>query len=234
MKNWFFSDQGVVLTAILLTLTVLAESILTSWAPYFIIYAVLAIVIPLWLKTYTFHSFYQVFCNNRYFIMVIFLLTVIWDLGIMTWLVDQILTHLSLSTDPYYSLNAALQLLAEKAGKRFDITADHAIMLYALFILLWAPIGEELYYRGYMQGVLRKKHSFLYAAMISAAFFGIRHATHLFFLWPLLPVGAMAFWVISAFVFGLLMSYLYEKTNSLYPPILIHFMVNFIAIVFSV
>jgi membrane protease YdiL (CAAX protease family) len=37
-------------------------------------------------------------------------------------------------------------------------------------------------------------------------------------------------WVANAFVFGLLMSYLYEETHSLYPLMLIHAVVNIFGI----
>jgi membrane protease YdiL (CAAX protease family) len=68
---------------------------------------------------------------------------------------------------------------------------------------------------------------------VSAAFFGIRHATHLFFLWPNVPWIAAASWAAGAFVFGLFMSYLYEKTRSLYPLMLVHAGVNIIEIALS-
>jgi membrane protease YdiL (CAAX protease family) len=68
---------------------------------------------------------------------------------------------------------------------------------------------------------------------VSAAFFGLRHATHLFFLRPNVPLVAAGSWVVGTFVFGWLMSYLYEKTRSLYPLMLIHAGVNLIEIMLS-
>jgi len=44
---------------------------------------------------------------------------------------------------------------------------------------------------------------------------------------------AAASWVAGAFVFGLFMSYLYEKTRSLYPVILVQAGVNLIEILLS-
>jgi membrane protease YdiL (CAAX protease family) len=124
-------------------------------------------------------------------------------------------------------------VLANAAALKFNITPDKALTLYALLILVWAPVGEELFYRGYIQGVWRQSSGFSAAALVSAAFFGIRHATHLFFLWPDVPLVVTANWVVYTFVFGLLMSYLYEKTHSLYPPMLIHFGVNLIEVILS-
>jgi membrane protease YdiL (CAAX protease family) len=233
-RTWLLSDIGVIGIGIALTLIVLAESIFPPWAPYFIFYALLAILIPLILRTYQFGSFRAVLRTHWQLTLAIFAVAVIWDSGIATWLYERVLTGLGLGGDPFYSLGAALEALADAAARKFGITADAALMLYALFILFWAPVGEELFYRGYMQGILRRSRSFKVSALVSAAFFGIRHATHLFFLWPNVPLVAAGSWVLSAFVFGLLMSYLYEKTRSLYPLMVVHAGVNLIGIMLSV
>ncbi len=233
LRAWSLSDIGVVGIGTGLTLIVLAESILPPWAPYFIFYALFAIFIPLALQTYQFGSFWTVLRTNWQLVLGVFVAAVIWDEGIATWLYEHVLVGLGLSGNPFFSLNAALEVLADMAARKFGITSDAALMLYALFILIWAPVGEELFYRGYMQGALRRFRSFKVSALVSAVFFSIRHATHLFFLWPNVPWVAAGSWVLSAFVFGLLMSYLYEKTHSLYPPMLVHAGVNLIEIILS-
>lgn len=233
LKSWFLSGTSVVGIGVVLTLIVLGESIFPPWAPYFIVYAFLAIFIPLALKTYAFGSFRAVLRSKWKLILGIFVVAVIWDGGIATWLYQRILDGFRVGGNPFYSLNAAIEVLTGEAARKFSITRDTALGLYALFIVVWAPIGEELFYRGYMQGALRQSRSFKVSALVSAAFFGIRHATHLFFLWPNVLWIAAASWVVSAFVFGLLMSYLYEKTGSLYPPMLVHAGVNLIGIVLS-
>lgn len=215
LRTWLLSSTGVIIVGTALTLIVLAESIFPPWAPYFILYAFLAILIPLMLRTYQFGAFGTVLKTHWKLTLGIFVSAVIWDIGITTWLYERILASLGVVADPFYSLNAALEALAHAAALKFGITPDTALMLYALFILIWAPVGEELFYRGYMQGILRQSKSFKVSALVSAAFFGIRHATHLFFLWPRVPLVAAGSWVLGTFVFGLLMSYLYEKTRSL-------------------
>jgi membrane protease YdiL (CAAX protease family) len=233
LKTWLLSGTGVVVMAIVLTLIVLAESIFPPWAPYFIIYAVLAIVIPLALKTYQFGSFGTLFRTHWKLIFGIFAVALIVDEGIFTLLYQRILDGFGVGGDAYYSLNAAVVVMTNAAARKLNITPDTALLLYAFFLIIWAPIGEELFYRGYLQGALRKINGFKVSALISSAFFGIRHATHLFFLWPNVPWIAAASWVVSAFVFGLFMSYLYEKTRSLYPTILVHATVNIIEIALS-
>jgi hypothetical protein len=232
-RVWLLSRTGVIGLSIGLTVLVLVESIFPPWAPYFILYALLAIAIPLILRTYRFGSLGTVLKSHWRLVLGVFALAVIWDQGVTVWLYERILAGFGLSGNPYYALSAALEALADAAALKFNVTPDDALMLYASFIIVWAPIGEELFYRGYVQGVLRQSSGFSTAALVSAAFFGIRHATHLFFLWPDVPLVAAASWVLGAFVFGLLMSYLYEKTHSLYPPMLVHFGVNLIGVILS-
>jgi membrane protease YdiL (CAAX protease family) len=214
-------------------LIVLTESIFQPWAPYFIIYAILAIVIPLVLKTYQFGSFGTVFRSHWKLILGIFVLALVVDEGIFTLLYQRILDGFGVGGNAFYSLHAAVNVMPGAAAKKLYISPDAALMFYALFLVVWAPIGEELFYRGYLQGVLRKNGGFRMSALVSDAFFGLRHATHLFFLWPNVPWVAAASWVVGAFVFGLFMSYLYEKTRSLYPTMLVHAAVNIIEIAMS-
>ncbi|MBN1430953.1 MAG: CPBP family intramembrane metalloprotease [Anaerolineae bacterium] len=233
LKTWLLSEQGILVTGAILTLIVLAESIFPPWAPYFVVYAIAAIYVPLALKTYAFGGFKAVLRSHWRLIAGILVVSIIWDQAIMTWLYDRVLVTVGLSGDPFYSLSAAIDELANGAAHKFGISYDTSLMLYAFFIVIWAPVGEELFYRGYMQGVLRQTRSFKVAALVSATFFGVRHATHLFFLWPDVPIVAATVWVMSTFVFGLLMSYLYEKTRSLYPLMVIHAAVNIVGIILS-
>jgi membrane protease YdiL (CAAX protease family) len=230
LKSWLLSEAGILSIGAILTLIVLAESIFPPWAPYFIIYACLAIYVPLAVKAYSFGSFKAVLKNNWRLIIGVFVIVLIWDQAVITWLYGRLLEALGLADNPYYALNAALEALAGLAAHKFGISRDTAFMIYALFVVIWAPVGEELFYRGYIHGMLRRTRGFWTASLVSAAFFGIRHATHLFFLWPNLPMVAMSIWVVDTFVFGLLMNYLYEKTHSLYPLILIHVGVNIVGV----
>jgi membrane protease YdiL (CAAX protease family) len=232
-KRWLRTVPGALAAASALTLIVLAESYYPSWAPYFIVYAVLAVLIPLALGTFAFGSFREAVGRQWKLVLGVFALALIVDLGIAGWLYQGILERLGAGDDPFYSVDAALAALADGAALRFGISADAAMGLYALFVVIWAPVGEELFYRGYLQGVLRGRIGFRGSAFVSAAFFGIRHATHFLFLYPHYPWGAAAAWAAGAFVFGLFMSWLYEKTRSLYGPMLVHAGVNLVEIILS-
>jgi membrane protease YdiL (CAAX protease family) len=232
IRNWLLTERGVVWTSIILTIIVLLESRIAPWSPYFIVYAAMAIAIPIVLKTYRFGSFRDAMRKYWKIFIAILVLGVFFDKVVFTWLYQWGLDRFGVGGDPFYSLNAAIVDMIDAVAVKFSVTPDSAQMLYAFFVIIWAPVGEELYYRGYLQGVLRRTRGFTFAAIVSSIFFGIRHATHLFFLWPDLPWVAMACWVAGAFVFGLLMNYLYERSQSLYLPMLVHFLVNIIGLVF--
>ncbi len=100
-----------------------------------------------------------------------------------------------------------------------------AMGVFGMFVLLWAPIAEELFYRGYVYTSL-KQHLPLAAAWgISVAAFGLRHVIHFYYLWPHLSVAGVV-WACSMLIFGSLMTWLYERTGGLGPSMLVHLLVN--------
>jgi membrane protease YdiL (CAAX protease family) len=83
--------------------------------------------------------------------------------------------------------------------------------------VLLAPIGEELFFRGYMYASLRGRMPVFWAALLSSALFGATHPIYGSTAWNLVPVLAMA---------GFAMCLLYERTGSLWPAIAFHMMMN--------
>jgi hypothetical protein len=53
-KEWFLSERGVWVTAAVLTLIALLENSLLPWSPFYVVYALLALALPLWLGSYRF------------------------------------------------------------------------------------------------------------------------------------------------------------------------------------
>jgi len=229
MKKFLLNSTGIIITSILLTIIVFIESLrFIPWAPYFIIYALLAITIPLYLKTYQLQSFRETISKHSKTIIIILIIAIIYELA-MDLIHSTFLTIYNAKGNPYYDFNAALNLLAQKAGEKFNITTNTAIAIYGIYIIIWAPIGEELFYRGYIYGELRKKYGETASLLISSFFFGIRHFTHFFFLTPT-PIIPAIWWTIHAFFYGFIMVYSYKKTNSLYTPMLIHLITNLVSI----
>jgi len=227
-KNALLSGGGAVAVGVLLTLIVLLESLPPCpWSPYFIVYAVLAIAIPLRLKTYRFGRISEVLRRHWKVSLAVLIVSLVYDVGEDV-LYNQLINSMGLAGNPQYDFGAALEALAAGAAAKFGISQGDAMLVYALYVLVWAPIGEELFYRGYMYGALQDRYSVFTSAIVSTFFFSIRHFTHFFFLTPKVPIIPGLRWALSVFPFGLLMVYAYRKTDSLHIPIIIHFLTNIV------
>ncbi|MGQ4833883.1 MAG: CPBP family intramembrane glutamic endopeptidase [Candidatus Asgardarchaeia archaeon] len=227
MKEFLNNSTGSIIIATILTILVAIESLyFVPWAPYFLIYAILATVIPIIVKTYKLGSIKDIFKGSKLTIFIVALVVAILYVFAIDYIYFGSLSIAGLYNNPYYNLNLALEELANVAGQKFGISSEDAMLIYGLYVLIWAPIGEELFYRGYLYQLTKEKYGFLAGMLISSFFFGIRHFTHLLFLLPELYLVSAIYWAIHAFFFGFIMVYAYEKTESLYPPMIIHFIVN--------
>ena len=83
------------------------------------------------------------------------------------------------------------------------------VMVSLLEYVIFAPLFEELAFRGLLFAILRRKFRFLPAALISAIIFGLAH-------------GYGFLGLISVCWSGVLWAWIYEKTGSLAPGILAH------------
>jgi len=79
--------------------------------------------------------------------------------------------------------------------------------------LLAAPVGEELFFRGFLQSWLRPRFGPKLAIVITAVLFGLMHVG--------LPHN-----VLPLTVLGLMLGYLYERSGSLLVPVTLHFAFN--------
>lgn len=101
-----------------------------------------------------------------------------------------------------------------------DIAEDFgAVPVQILLIVIAAPISEEVCFRGFLFGGLRKRLPRLAAAFLSALIFGALHAA----------TGVSA--VPPLFVFGFVLALLYERTGSIVPGILLHMLNNSVALI---
>ncbi len=91
-------------------------------------------------------------------------------------------------------------------------------LIFALSIAaVVAPIAEEVFFRGFIYSALRKSIGITKGIIISALIFALFHAQS----WLLIPVT----------IIGVVLAYLYEKTGSLGPPIILHALNNLISVV---
>ena len=93
-----------------------------------------------------------------------------------------------------------------------------AAILGGILIIVFAPVSEEMFFRGFVYGALRTRMGLWPAAAISAVVFGLPHVT-----------SADLSIVPPLVIFGLLLAWLYEYTGSLGPPIALHMINNAIA-----
>jgi membrane protease YdiL (CAAX protease family) len=100
------------------------------------------------------------------------------------------------------------------------VRADPTLALYLIVLSFLATgPGEETLFRGGVQGVLRRVLSPVGAVVGSSALFGLAHVTAI-----VAASGAGGVWgyVVSTFVLGLVLGALYEYTDNLLIPILVH------------
>lgn len=83
-------------------------------------------------------------------------------------------------------------------------------------VVLVAPVVEETFFRGFVFAGLRSRYDWRWAAAISSALFAAAHMEITFF--------------IPAFASGYLLAYLYQRSNSIWPGLIIHALVNVIAV----
>jgi membrane protease YdiL (CAAX protease family) len=88
---------------------------------------------------------------------------------------------------------------------------DQPAFLLVTGILL-APLFEETIFRGFLFGGLRKRMGWVGAALVSSAIFAAGH------------LSLAAF--IPTFTLGFLFAYLYQRSNSIWPGVILHTLIN--------
>ncbi len=86
-----------------------------------------------------------------------------------------------------------------------------------LVVILSAPLFEEIFFRGFLYQSLKKAKGVVFAMLLSAGIFAAFH------------LQLSVFLAIQIFFLGLLMAYLMEKTGSVVPGIVVHFLTNFVS-----
>ena len=86
------------------------------------------------------------------------------------------------------------------------------MVLMVLIACVGAPLAEEIVFRGYIYGAVKKLSGIGFSLVFSALFFAAVHMN----LASLLPL----------FVLGLALAAVYELTGSLWTPIAVHFLFN--------
>lgn len=109
--------------------------------------------------------------------------------------------------------------LAPGTNQITQIGREQPQLFLVLIVLSFVAVGpgEELLFRGSVQGVLRRAYGPIPAIGLASAIFGVAHVT---------AVGGsqagVVGYIVSAFLLGIVLGSLYEYTDNLLVPILIH------------
>ena len=85
-------------------------------------------------------------------------------------------------------------------------------LIFTVSTVILAPFTEELFFRGFLFKGLREKYGWVNALMFSSIIFALFHGQ----LATLLPT----------FLMGALFAYMFQKTGSVFPGMLLHFSIN--------
>jgi membrane protease YdiL (CAAX protease family) len=81
---------------------------------------------------------------------------------------------------------------------------------------IFAPLVEEIFFRGFLFQGFRAKYGWVIGIILSAAIFAIAH----------LDLAVL----IPTFVLGCVLAYLYHRSNSIWPGVILHFLVNTVSL----
>ena len=93
-------------------------------------------------------------------------------------------------------------------------------LLLFIAVVVVAPLGEELLFRGFLQQILEKHwKDVTRAVLVTALFFAMIHMN--------------PYWFVQIYILGILLGFLAWKTNSVIPPLILHGINNAMAMFFS-
>lgn len=205
---------------------------LIPWSPFFFGHVALAIGVPLALGV---HRGAGAWRWRWSYLLVAPLLAVLLQVGVgllagglYPLLLESFGVPAAELSQARYSLTGALERMFAAGGSHWQLPPATIRTCYLGGVLVWAGFGEELFYRGYLHRALARGWGVAAGVVLSAALFGLRHATQLALLVPDYPWPAAVLWVGVSFLAGLVFSVLLERTGSLTLPVLVHYLFNLV------
>ena len=92
------------------------------------------------------------------------------------------------------------------------LSAMDSPVWFVIVGVIMAPIVEEIFFRGFLFQGFRQRYGWVAGALISSVVFAIGHLD---------PVA-----LFPTFILGILLAYMYHRSNSVWPGIILHFLVN--------
>jgi len=197
-------DREKEVFAVLTALTVLAffENLwLVPWSPLMVIFAFLAILIPLKYRSREEPGLKPL----KGVKIVVFGFVIALATHVVTLTVyPLVLGSLGLRGNIQYDYWAANDRWFEYMTQKFGVEVWFTWLM--LFMAVWAPLGEELLYRGYAFNTLLEKRSFTTASTISSIYFGARHILHLTLSMPTTPIVSGLSYGVLVIPFGYILT----------------------------
>jgi len=107
------------------------------------------------------------------------------------------------------------------------IQASPSKLLGALIAVSFSPIAEELLFRGYVLHKLEENLSFTKANLLQAFLFTAMHLPN--WMWTGGWQISLVIISLGVFLVGLLLGWVRKRTNSIFPPIIVHIVNNLLA-----
>ncbi len=131
---------------------------------------------------------------------------------------------LSLSYAAFLALYFLFYIIAGRppsAGETEQLRGMGAgeLALVIVVVVLLAPVFEEIFFRGLFYSALRRKMGPRAAVAVNGVIFGALHFQPLYMM--------------SLVLVGMVLAYLYEKTDSLYAPMAAHALYNLVVVLVS-
>ncbi len=216
----------VIILAIFLTFLSFIESFLLNGL--FVIYVLILILVPLYFKTYKVRKVSK--REIKLFAKLLLITFILFALINVAYSI--LLKYFSVEGNYFYDVNASFFELGKKIKAKFSISTSAIILIYTIYLVLIMPVSEELFYRGFLFDVLNCKFKFIRASVISSFFFGVRHLVHFLPLFPY-PLFSELYYFFITFLYGLILSYVYEKTKNIIFPIFTHSLINVFVVFFT-
>lgn len=215
--------------------------VLNYFIGYLIIYPLLASFI---IRTFNFSDtpMAQLVEWGIYLFMIIFSLILGWPILKESFYnqpkIKRMMTSILISFFQLYFISAFGSIFAsflsnsDNSANQLEILEafNRAPVLTLFLVTIYAPIVEEIVFRGALFRHLRSKLNFITCSLISGFSFGIIHV-----MTSLLEGNFADFWYIIVYMgLGVLFSKVYEDNKSIYATIILHFINNFISILVSI
>jgi len=148
-------------------------------------------------------------------------------LGLKTNITAQNLAIVSGISILYFVLIFGLEFLISGRTLQPMLEAPPQELLGQLAAVFFSPIVEEALFRGFIQYKLEERYSFWTSNLIQAILFTLIHLPN--WLWVNSFTPQVVNLAVAVFIFAIFAGWVRRKSASIYPPIVVHILNNFLS-----